>query len=761
MSKKSKVKKDRVEKSARFCFDSPPEQWNLSPNNDLSFFALNSNPLLPMDNLMSKEKLAQMYTDLGTKMKLMGNASEALLYYMQATTSYPQYSPAYYNAGVIYSEMQRYKEALECYQAAITYNPFYVEAYCNIGVIYKNLGRLEEAIDYYQRALKVNPNFIIARNNLSIALTDYGTKRKNEGYIKEGIRFYKQALFYNFQYADAYYNLGVAYGEQMKVEKAVFNYQLAIHFNPLCCQAFNNLGVIYKDQDNLEKAIQCYQAALTINPHFSQTLNNLGVIFTLQGRMDEAYEKIEGAIRENPTYSEAYNNLGVLYRDEGLIDTAIECYEKCLAICPTSRNASQNRLLAFNYSIIATPEKIYQAHEEWGEFFSSLLGKFIRPNIPIDREPSRKLRIGYISGDFFTHSVSYFIDAILTNHDRDSFHVICYSNVVKEDNKTQRFKSLASTWKSVYGLSAHQVATMIAEDRIDILVELSGHSAANRLDVMALKPAPIQVTYIGYPNTTGLKQIDYRFADEITDPLDTKQQYTEKLIRLPKCFLCYSPPLDACGPVVPLPCLTNGYITFGSFNNLAKINSEVLDLWAEILKRVPNSRFVIKCKPFASESVQRKFKEQFVSRGISASRIDLLSLLPSLHDHLQSYRLMDLSLDTFPYAGTTTTCEALWMGVPVIPLKGVVHAQNVGLSLLKNIGEPVDSLIANSKEEYISLAIQLANDTKRLKTIRETLRTKMKQSYLCRGKEFTKNIESVYRNIWKKHLSNSTDQSPS
>lgn len=646
-----------------------------------------------------------------------------------------------------YSEIGKYKEALECYLTAISLNPYYAEAYCNIGVIYKTSGNIEEAISYYGKALAINPNFIIARNNMAIALTDFGTKLKTEGNPKEGIRRYKEALLYNSQYADAYYNLGVAYGEQRKYNKAIVYYELAIHFNPMCCQAFNNLGVIYKDQENLEKSIQCYRAALIINPNFSQTLNNIGVVYTVQGKMDEAYASMKAAIRENPNYGEAYNNLGVLYRDEGKIDKSIYYYRKCLEVSPLSRNASQNLLLSLNYSTWHSLEEIYEEHTKWGEKFQQLFKQTFKHKV--EKKANRILRIGYISPDFYTHSVSYFIHAILENHS-SNFHITCYSNTVREDKKTEKLKKLPNVWKSITGQSPEEVAAMIVEDKIDILVELTGHTAGNRLDVMALKPAPIQITYIGYPNTTGLKNIDYRIVDEITDSYDTKQKHTEKLIRLPKCFLCYKAPSEA-GPSTPLPFLKNQYITFGSFNNLAKINDDVIKLWSQILLSVPNSHFLIKAKPFSSRTIKENFVQKFVKFGIDPSRIDVLPLLPNLTDHLQSYRLMDLSLDTFPYAGTTTTCESLWMGVPVVTLRGTAHSQNVSSSLLSAIGS-LDGLIANNMEEYIEIAVSLANDIVRLQELRISLREKMKNSPLCDGMTFTRNLEKTYISLWNDFL---------
>lgn len=690
-------------------------------------------------------------TDLGTQLKFLGLVEEGMSKYLQALTINPNYAPAYYNIGVIYSESNHFEEALYYYNKAVEANRMYVEAYCNMGVIYKNTARLEEAITYYEKALVLNPNFTIARTNMAIALTDLGTKIKAEGKAKLGIQYYKKALTYNSQYPDAYYNLGVAFGEAHKYDRAIWYYELSVHFNPYCCEAYNNLGVIYRDQDNLDKSAMCYQSALAINPKFAQSLNNIGVVYTVQGKLDEAYAYVRSAIEEDPMYSEAYNNLGVLYRDEGMIAEAIKCYEKCLSINILSRNSGQNRLLAMNYLPSLEVKDVYRAHKDWGELFAKQFTRFSSFTNTLDTH--RQLRIGYMSPDFFIHSVSYFIEAILTNHNKNDFHVICYSNVVKEDAKTHKLKQLPSEWRNITALSAQQAATLIREDKIDILVELAGHTSGNRLDVTAMKPAPIQITYIGYPNTCGVPTIDYRITDSVADPHNSDQYYVEELVRLPTGFLCYTPSPEA-GSVLPLPALTNGHVTFGSFNNLAKINDEVLDLWSAILKAVNNSRLVIKCKPFASETVKKKFIAKFQDRGIDSSRLTLIGLLPMNHDHMQAYSLMDISLDTFPYAGTTTTCEALWMGVPVVTLTGKSHAHNVGASLLTQIGCP--EWICSTKEQYIACAVSLSSCLSTLSKTRTSIRDRMQSSPLCDSKPFTLSLERVFRDKWAKYVMEQT-----
>ncbi|KAE9585369.1 putative protein O-GlcNAc transferase [Lupinus albus] len=699
---------------------------------------------------VASELLAIVLTDIGTNIKLAGNTQEGIQKYFEAIKTDPHYAPAYYNLGVVYSEMMQYDMALTFYEKAATERPMYAEAYCNMGVIFKNRGDLGSAITCYERCLAVSPNFEIAKNNMAIALTDLGTKVKLEGDINQGVAFYKKALYYNWHYADAMYNLGVAYGEMLKFDMAIVFYELAFHFNPHCAEACNNLGVIYKDRDNLDKAVECYQLALSIKPNFSQSLNNLGVVYTVQGKIDAAAIMIEKAITANPTYAEAYNNLGVLYRDVGEITQAINAYEQCLKIDPDSRNASQNRLLARNYIDEGNDDKLFEAHRDWGRRFMRLYSQYTSWDNP--KDPERPLVVGYISPDYFTHSVSYFIEAPLVYHDYTKYKVIVYSAVVKADAKTIRFRekvlSRGGIWKDIYGADEKKVADMVREDQIDILVELTGHTANNKLGMMACRPAPVQVTWIGYPNTTGLPSIDYRITDSLADPPKTKQKHVEELVRLPECFLCYTPSPEA-GPVCPTPALSNGFITFGSFNNLAKITPKVLQVWARILCAVPNSRLVVKCKPFCCDSVKQRFLSTLEQLGMEPLRVDLLPLILLNHDHMQAYSLMDISLDTFPYAGTTTTCESLYMGVPCVTMAGSVHAHNVGVSLLSNVG--LERLVARNEDEYVKLALELASDISALQNLRMSLRNLMSKSPVCDGANFILGLESTYRNMWRRY----------
>ena len=524
---------------------------------------------------------------------------------------------------------------------------------------------------------------------------------------------------------------------------------MAILASPQCAEAHNNLGVLHRERGNLEAAVTCYEAALTARPNFPQGLNNLAVIYTQQGRAAEALNMLHAALMAKPDYAEAYNNLGVLQRDVGDAAAAVESYERCCALDPDNRNAGQNRLLALNYVHHGETEVVCTAHAAWGQRFQQLHPPLAPPR-DVDLSLDRPLVIGYISPDLFLHSVSYFAEAPLSHHNRSRVKLIVYSVCAKPDAKTEHLAAAVTaaggTWRDVSKMNEEDLATLVRADKVDVLVELTGHTANNRLGTLARRPAPVQVTWIGYANSTGLSTIDYRITDAICDPVDTKQTFTEQLIRLPGCFLCYTPAHDA-PQVAPLPALRNGFITFGSFNALAKQTPEVLSLWARILRSIPGARLVLKNKPFACDAVRQRFWAAFEAEGVSRDRIDLLPLALATRDHLSQYGLMDICLDPWPYAGTTTTAEAFYMGVPCLTLVGACHAHNVGASLVAAVGLGSE-WVAHSVEEYVERAQELSSDVRALSALRTGMRPRMLASPLCDTPSFVERLEDTYRELF-------------
>ena len=352
-----------------------------------------------------------------------------------------------------------------------------------------------------------------------------------------------------------------------------------------------------------------------------------------------------------------------------------------------------------------------------------------------------------MSPDFKSHSVAYFIEPILAAHNHRDFEIFCYSDVPTEDSTTIRIKKYADYWRDIYKRFDEKVSELIRKDKIDILIDLAGHTGPRML-LFANKSAPIQVSWIGYPATTGLSTVDYKIVDNFTDPPGmTEKFYAETLIRLPRSFLSYLPEKES-PEIENLPSRKNGYVTFGSFNNLPKISSKMISLWSKILKSIPNSHLIIKAGSFIDEKTRIFVLNIFQQEQIEASRLHLMPWLPSKKEHLNMYNHVDIALDTFPYNGTTTICEALWMGVPVISLSGNSHVSRVGLSLLSNIG--LSELVASTFDEYVSIAIHLAENIEKLASLRGRLRDMMKHSPVCDAERFTSNLEKCYRQMWEK-----------
>lgn len=452
------------------------------------------------------------------------------------------------------------------------------------------------------------------------------------------------------------------------------------------------------------------------------------------------------------------NALGNVLKSTGRADEADDCYGSIVYGTETAPHPAfyTNYLMTLICTTSHSPEAIFLEHTRWAEQFCSY--QVQRPDrFSNNAAPERKLRVGYVSSDFYSHPVAFFIEPLLTLHNYALFEIYIYSNVESEDYVTKQFRQRPCVWRSIYGMDDETVCGMIQEDAIDILVDLGGHTRSNRLPVFAHKPAPVQVTWLGYANTTGLAVIDYRFTDAVADPPGmTERLHSEQLYRLPGCFINYHPPLDP-PDVAPLPCLGNGFITFAAFNNLAKVNQPLLGWWAEILKQTPGSRLVLKDKWFnADEQLKAEWLDRFACLGITADRVRIIGNPVTVHDYLQLFSHHDIALDSYPYTGTTTTCESIWMGVPLVTLAGPTHVTRVSASILSSIGVP--ELIAESPEDYIALAVTLANDTDRLRRYRSSLRNMMQASSLMDCEGFARKMEAAYRDIWQRWCEQATGE---
>ena len=486
----------------------------------------------------------------------------------------------------------------------------------------------------------------------------------------------------------------------------------------------------------------CYQTALALKPGYAEAHINLGSVLQSRGNLDEAVACYRQALSLKPGYAEAHSNLGGALKDQGLLEEAVVCYQQALALKPGSAVTHSNLVYTLYFCPDYDASMIHDAHRLWNQQHALPLATHIRPHNN-DRTPHRRLRIGYVSPNFHAHPVGLFVLPLLESHNHEDFEIVCYSSVEVQDQFTSRFCSHADTWRKVLGFSDEQVANTVRQDRIDILVDLTLHMNKNRLLVFARRPAPVQVTYLGYCGTTGMSAMDYRLTDPYLDPPNqTGEFYSEQSIWLPETYWCYRPMLTA-PDVNALPALRNGYFTFGCLNNFGKVTVPTLEAWCRLLKTMPQSRLLLHAKIGSHRDRVRDF---FSEQGISPERLLFAEMVPT-SEYFQLYGKVDVALDPFPYNGGTTTFDAMWMGVPVVSLAGQTSVGRAGLSILSNVG--LEALVARDVDEYVLIARDLANDLPRLAQLRECLRQRMEVSPLMDSPRFARNIEAAYRRMWQ------------
>lgn len=507
---------------------------------------------------------------------------------------------------------------------------------------------------------------------------------------------------------------------------------------------------------------------------------NLGYVLDCCGRKDEAAKKYETALKLDPMYFHAAAKLLDLLHASGRCSEAVEICRRFLDKNPSDlmmhhiyagilnlagdiKGADEENLTVIKnvsgytasvsayamgslYRDDVTQDEIFRRHRMWHDLYEV---KTKRCEIP--SKPSRKngkFRIGYISPDLKRHSVTFFFEPVLAHHDRSRFEIFCYSDTSRTDAITERLKHLSTQWHDIRDLSDEKVAGLICNDKIDILIDLAGHTGS-RLNVLAMKPAPIQMTWIGYPATTGLDAVDYRITDILADTEGQEKFHTEKLLRLPGTFLVFAPPDDA-PEIHNAPCLKNGFVTFGSFNSTPKISPSCIRLWSSVLKSVPNSKMVIKNKTANDPFVKSRLLSMFEKEGIAASRVEIRPYMKTLASHLSEYSEVDIALDSYPYNGTTTTCEAMWMGVPTLTLYGKAHHERVGLSLMTAVGLP--SFALDSEEKFVAMASKMAADHAMIEKLRLSLRQAMAASPLCDAVSFTKRVDIEFKKLLAEKL---------
>jgi predicted O-linked N-acetylglucosamine transferase (SPINDLY family) len=681
------------------------------------------------------------YSNLGSVLTDLGQLKEAIAACGHAIVLKPGLADAHYNLGNALKDKGQLDEAIASYRQAIRIKPDYAQAHSNLGIVLAKVGQLDEAIASHRQAIRLKPELAEAHYNMGITL-------QGKGQLDQAIAAFRQAIRLKPDNAFAHSNLGNALKDTGELDQAIAAYGQAIRLKPAFAEAHNNLGSALRDMGQLDEAIASYRLAIRLQPDLAEAHNNLGNALKDRGQLDEAIASYRRAIRLQPGCAETQKNLGAA-ADAGQLDEATTSQRQAIRLKPDYAGQHSNLILTLHYHPGYDARMIHEELRRWNRQHAEPLKKFIQPHTN-SRDPDRRLRVGYVSPDFRESVIAPSMLPLFRHHDRRQMEIFCYANVLRPDTRTEQVRQHVDVWRSIVGLSDSQAVDLIRQDRIDILVDLALHTGENRLLIFAYKPAPVQVTYLGYCGSTGIDTVDYRFSDPYLDPSDSDVQgqpstlsfYSERTVRLPETYWCYG----LTGPTPepsPPPAAAAGYVTFGCLNNFAKVSQSALDLWAEILRGVPRSRLIVHFQAGAHLDAVR---QRFAGKGISPDRLEFPSRQP-WPQYVRTYGRIDIALDPFPWGGGITTCDALWMGVPVVSLVGRTAVGRGGVSILTNVGLP--ELIAPTPQQYVQIAADLAGNLPRLAELRRTLRPRMQASVLMDAPRFARNVEAAYRQMWR------------
>jgi protein O-GlcNAc transferase len=682
----------------------------------------------------AKPGLAILHGNLSRALLAVGQTDRAIASARRAVEIEPANPNAHFNLGNILRRSDQLEGAESAYRRVLEISPKHMAAMNNLGGILGRLGRHDEAIKVLSHAAEVDPKSAETHDNLGKALRD-------RRLLDEAIGAFRTAIALKPEFAEAHSNLSGVLNERGVFDLGVESAKRALSLRNDLAAAWTNLGLAQTELGRLDEAEIALRRAVSLEGQSADGWYNLANLMFVAGRPDDAIDGFERAIALRPGFADAHNNLGRTLTGVGRLAEAIAHFDQALAARPDHKPAATNRLYAILFDPKIDAATIGMEHRRWGEQVEQRLAG----EIPVhgnEPSPGRRLRVGYLSPDLRDHVVGRSLLPLLREHDRDQVQAFCYSAVVWPDEMTGQLRRVAPGWRDISRMDDRQAAALIHADGIDILVELSLHTAFHRLEVMARKPAPVQVTYLGYCGTTGLRTIDYRLSDRFFDPPGTDlSDYTEQTMRLPGTYWCYmSQPSPEPGLV---PRLAAGYVTFGSLNNSSKYSSAALELWAQVLLAVPGSRLLLNARVGTYREILR---ERFVAAGVAGDRIEFVPR-QDWTGYCQTYGRIDVALDPMPYGGGITTCDALWMGVPVVSWVGRTSVGRGGSSILNNVG--LGELAVASPEKYVELATALATDVDRLKELRGTLRQRMSESPLMNARAFARDVEGVYRQMWQ------------
>lgn len=701
-----------------------------------------------------------------------GQLQEAEKKYRHILAQQPDHSDANHLLGLLAYQGKFYQEAVDLITNAISVDATQAMYHNSLGLAQKGLGQQTASVSSFQRALDLNQDYSEAHSNLALVYLEMGDNKRS-------VRHFTRAIELNPENMDALGNLGNAYRGSGDLDSAIACYQAVIDKQPELPHAHCHLGVALQELGRYDDAMAAYRKAISIDKGFSDAYINLGLVLQELGQLADAAQQFHAALSLNSESVEAHSNLGVVLQQQALPDQALRHLEKAIALAPDHAKAHANlgtvllelgdakkAVSCFQQALILQPQfptaysnlmlgRLYLADTDKTEILNlacKINNQFSESAIP-DRafsnipDANRRLKVGFVSSDLRRHPVSSFLENLWAELPSDKIDTFAYATSPIEDDVSQRLKKSIGKWHNISKLPADKKAACILDDQIDILIDLGGHTAQNNLDVFALKPAPVQVSWLGYSATTGLKAMDYILGDPWVTPEQDENQYSERIWRLPNSYLCYSPP-DIALEVAPTPALERGYITFGTFNNLTKLTDQAIACWSDVLLNVPESRLLLKAKQLDLPAFRQHLHSRFMDCGVAPERIQLLERTAGIEDHFSLYNQIDIALDPFPYSGTTTTCEALWMGVPVLSLKGDRFVARVGESFLKNTG--LDDWVAHSTQELIDKATSYSQDSAALNSLRQNIRSKFIKSPACDAQLFARHMSAALINMWGK-----------
>lgn len=670
-------------------------------------------------------------------LRAAGRLDEALALADEALARDPSRQDALLERGLCLLLLGRPGEALAPLEALVASAPDHGPGLLNLGNALHALGRPDEAARVYARAVAADPASAIAHNNLGRALHDGGR-------LGEAVASYERALALDPGCALALGNLRQALERLGRATDVIGACERVLAVRPDAAEASMHLADVLRQAGRAQEALPHARAAIERRPDDAHAWLHLGLALQDAGDLEGAVDAFERAIARDPAFAPAHNCLAGALNQAGKVREAVDAFARAAAVAPGFHVAWSNRLLCMNY-LPGPAEALAAEHRAWGRRVEVEVGP-APDDHRNDPDPDRRLRVGYLSPDLRAHPVAAVLEPLLAGHDPDEVEVVafdCWTG--PKDGVTARLRALVHAWRDVGWLDDAALAALVRRERIDVLVDLAGHTGGNRLPVLARRPAPVQATYLGYPNTTGLATVDLRLTDATADPPDADALHTERVVRLGRCFLAWGPP-DPSPLPAPLADDDPRACTFGCFNNLSKISSDTVALWARLLRETPGARLLLKNHSLAHATVRARVEGLFAAHGVTADRLVLTGRLGHA-EHLALHDRVAVALDPFPYNGTVTTLEALWMGVPVITLAGDRHAARVGASLLEAAG--LRALIATTPDEYLEVARSLLADRARLRELKRGLRARVLASPLVDGESLARRVEVACRDAWR------------